>query len=176
MTGRSPGEGNGKPLPYSCLENSMDRGVWWAMIHDVAKSQTRLSDFCSLICLFTNRVMLGKLLSFSDSCLVACVCVCWSLGRVQLFVTPRTVARQSPLSMEFSRQEYWGGLPCSPPGDLPDPGMEPRSSALQANSLPCVTREAPLSRLVVSDSATPCTVARQAPLSLGFSREEQWSG
>ena len=120
--------------------------------------------------------MLGKLLSFSDSCLVACVCVCWSLGRVQLFVTPRTVARQSPLSMEFSRQEYWGGLPCSPPGDLPDPGMEPRSSALQANSLPCVTREAPLSRLVVSDSATPCTVARQAPLSLGFSREEQWSG
>ena len=103
--------------------------------------------------------MLGKLLSFSDSCLVACVCVCWSLGRVQLYVTPRTVARQSPLSMEFSRQEYWGGLPCSPPGDLPDPGMEPRSSALQASSLPCVTREAPLSRLVVSDSATPCTVA-----------------
>ena len=39
--------------------------------------------------------------------------------------TPWTVARQAPLSMEFSRQEYWSGFPCPPPGDLPDPGMEP---------------------------------------------------
>ena len=43
--GRSPGEGNGNPLQYSCLENPMDRGVWWATVHGVAKSQTRLSDF-----------------------------------------------------------------------------------------------------------------------------------
>ena len=42
---RSPGEGNGNPLQYSCLENPMDRGAWLAMIHAVAKSQTRLSDF-----------------------------------------------------------------------------------------------------------------------------------
>ena len=48
-----------------------------------------------------------------------------SLSRVQLFVTPWTVARQRPLSMEFSRQEYWRGLPFLPPGDLPDPGIEP---------------------------------------------------
>ena len=40
------GEGNGNPLQYSCLENPMDRGAWWATIHGVAKSQTRLSDFC----------------------------------------------------------------------------------------------------------------------------------
>jgi len=46
--GRCPGEGNGNPLQYSCLENSMDRGVWWALVHGVAKSQTRLSDFSSL--------------------------------------------------------------------------------------------------------------------------------
>ena len=39
------GEGNGTPLQYSCLENSMDRGAWWAAVHGVAKSQTRLSDF-----------------------------------------------------------------------------------------------------------------------------------
>ena len=39
-SGRSPGEGNGNPLQYSCLENSMDRGVWWATVHRVAKSQT----------------------------------------------------------------------------------------------------------------------------------------
>ena len=44
-SGRSPGEGNGNPLQYSCLENSMDRGAWWATVHGVAKSQTRLSDF-----------------------------------------------------------------------------------------------------------------------------------
>ena len=43
--GRSPGEGNGNPFQYSCLENPMDRGAWWATVHGVAKSRTRLSDF-----------------------------------------------------------------------------------------------------------------------------------
>ena len=43
--GRSPGEGNGNPLQYSCLENPMDGGAWWATVHGVAKSRTRLSDF-----------------------------------------------------------------------------------------------------------------------------------
>ena len=42
--GRSPGEGNGNPLQYPCLENLMDRGVWWAVVHGVAKSRARLSD------------------------------------------------------------------------------------------------------------------------------------
>ena len=46
-----------------------------------------------------------------------------------------TLARQTLLSMEFSRQEYWSGLPCPPPGDLPNPGIEPRSLALQVDSL-----------------------------------------
>ena len=45
-------------------------------------------------------------------------------------------AQQAPLSMEFSRQEYWSGLPFPSPGDLPDPGIEPTSPALQADSLP----------------------------------------
>ena len=44
-SGRSPGEGNGNPLQYSCLENPMDQGTCWATVHGVAKSQTRLSDF-----------------------------------------------------------------------------------------------------------------------------------
>ena len=43
--GRSPGEGNGNPLQYSCLENLMGGGTWWATVHGVSKSQTRLSDF-----------------------------------------------------------------------------------------------------------------------------------
>ena len=51
------------------------------------------------------------------------------LSHIQLFVTPWTVACQAPLPMGFSRQEYWSGLPRPPPGDLPDPGIEPTSFA-----------------------------------------------
>ena len=58
------------------------------------------------------------------------------LSRVHIFVTPWTVAYQAPPSMEFSRQEYWSGLPFPSPGDLPDPGIEPGSPALQADALP----------------------------------------
>ena len=58
-----------------------------------------------------------------------------SLSRVWLFATPRTVVNQAPLSMGFSRQECWSGLPFPSPGDLPDPGIEPQSPALQADSL-----------------------------------------
>ena len=59
-----------------------------------------------------------------------------SLSRVQLFATPQTVAYQVPPSMGFSRQEYWSGLPFPSLGDFPDPGIEPRSPALQADALP----------------------------------------
>ena len=58
------------------------------------------------------------------------------LSPVGLFVTPRTVAYQAPQSMEFSRQEYWSGFPFPSQGDLPNPGIEPRSPALQADTLP----------------------------------------
>ena len=57
------------------------------------------------------------------------------LSRVRLFATPWTVAHQAPLSMGFSRQEYWSGLPFPSPGDLPNPGFEPRSPALWADAL-----------------------------------------
>ena len=57
------------------------------------------------------------------------------LSRVRLFATPWTVAYQTSPSRGFSRQEYWSGLPFSSPGDLPDPGIEPRSPALQADAL-----------------------------------------
>ena len=53
------------------------------------------------------------------------------LSHVQLFATPWTLAYQAPLSMEFSREEYWTGLLCPPPGDLPDPGIEPNVSCRQ---------------------------------------------
>ena len=63
-----------------------------------------------------------------------------SLSRVLLFATPWTVAYQVSLSMGFSRQEYWSGLPFPSPGDLSNPGIEPRSPALQAD---VVTSEPP---------------------------------
>ena len=59
-----------------------------------------------------------------------------SLRRVRLFVIPWTVVYQASLSMGFSRQEYWSGLLFPSPGNLPDPGIKPRSSALQADALP----------------------------------------
>ena len=58
-----------------------------------------------------------------------------SLSRVRLFATLWTVAYQAPPSMGFSRQEYWSGLPFPSPGDLPDPGIEPRPPAFQAGPL-----------------------------------------
>ena len=58
-----------------------------------------------------------------------------SLSRVRLFATPWTVAYQASLSMGFSRQEYWSGLPFPSPEDLPDPGIKPRSPALEADAL-----------------------------------------
>ena len=58
-----------------------------------------------------------------------------SLSHVRLFATPWTIAHQDPPSMGFSRQEYWSGLPFPSPGDVPDPGIEPRSPALQADTL-----------------------------------------
>ena len=75
----------------------------------------------------------------SSSPFVIPVCVCELLNSVQLSVTPCTVARQASLSVEFSRQEYWSGLPCPSKWDLPNPGIKPRSFYRRA------TREALLS-------------------------------
>ena len=66
-----------------------------------------------------------------------------SLSHVRLFATPWTVAKQAPQSMEFSRGEDWSGLPFPSPGDLPNPGIEPRSPTLQADALPSEPPEKP---------------------------------
>ena len=69
-------------------------------------------------------------------CVCVCVCVWCVLSHVQLFATPWTVTHQPPLSMEFSRQEFWSGLPFTRPG-------EPRSPASQTDSLPSVLPGSP---------------------------------
>ena len=79
-----------------------------------------LNAYC--FCTIVSQTMISQ---------IPCVCI----SCVQLFATPWTVAHQAPTSMGFSRQEYWSGLPFASPGDLPNPGIEPRSPALQADAL-----------------------------------------
>ena len=69
--------------------------------------------------------------SITSRCMHLDMCM-HTLSHVQLFVTPWTVARQAPPSMDFPRQEYWSGLPFPIPGDLPDPRMKPLSVASPA--------------------------------------------
>ena len=76
-----------------------------------------------------------------------------SLSRVRLFATPWTVAYQASPSIGFSRQEYWSGLPFPSPTDLPDPGIEPRSSVLRADALPS---EPPGKPHPSTNQAQPC--------------------
>jgi len=86
--------------------------------------------------------------------------------------------------MGFSRQAYWSGLPFPSPGDLPNPGIELRSPTLQVESLPSEPpgkynfrkKKSVKSLSRVRLFVTPWTAARQAPLSMGFSRQEYWSG
>ena len=108
----------------------------------------------------------------------ACVLSCFS--HVQPIVTPWTIACQAPLSMGFSKQEYQSGLPCPPPGDLPNLGMEPTSPALQADSFLLSYQGSPkidISSVQLSSVtqsclilSTPRTAAHQASLSITNSR------
>ena len=80
-----------------------------------------------------SEALVCYLMCVCDLCMHACFSSIW------LFVTLWTVAHQAPLSMGFSSQEYWTGLPCPPPRDLPNPGIEtasPETPALQVDSLP----------------------------------------
>ena len=100
------------PLQYSCLENPMDRWAWWAAAYGVAQSWTQLKRLSSSTLRVLCEYQLGE-------------CLLSRFSHVRLFVTPRTVAHRAPLSVGFSRQEYWNRLLCPPPGDLPDPGIKP---------------------------------------------------
>ena len=80
-------------------------------------------------------------------------CVLSHFSRVRLFVTPWAVASQAPLSMGFSRQDYWNGLPCPPPGDLPDPELEHTSLTSPALAGQFFTTSATWEALVQQDLA-----------------------
>ena len=101
-----------------------------------------LRCFEFLIFVYIDFSYIAFILNFSLICLEIssyyCVfsntCMCCVLRCVQLFATPWTVAHQIPLSLEFSRQEYWSRLPFLSPGDLPNLGIKPRSPALAHGS------------------------------------------
>ena len=82
-------------------------------------------------------------LKLTGRCKWLCVgCARW-VSCVRLFATPWAAARQAPLSMRFSRQEYWSGLPCPPPGELPNPGIKPLSLKFLASAGRFFTTELP---------------------------------
>ena len=96
--------------------------------------------------------------------------VCWVTSVLSDSLRPWTVARQTPLSIGFSRQEYWSGLPCPPPGDHPDPGIEPASLTPPALAGGFFTTQSVQSLSHAWLFATPWTAARQTSLSITNSR------
>ena len=122
----------------------MDREAWRAVIHGVTKSRTRLSDWTEL----KPGWAVQKSLTIGNMFRFCCVylqgrwttrdsvqlhtCVLSHFCHVWLCATLWTIACQAPLSMGFSRQEYWSGLPWPPPADLPNPGIKPASLASPA--------------------------------------------
>ena len=126
----------------------MDGGAWWAAVHGVTKSLTRLSDF-TFTFFKKNFYFIFKLyiivLVLPNIIFHFHALEKWSevksLSRVRFFATLWTKPLQASLSMGFSRQEYCSGLPFPCPGDLPDSGIEPTSPALQADALTWAARE-----------------------------------
>ena len=112
-SGSSPGEGNGNPLQYSCLESPMDRRAWWATVHGVTKSRTRLSDqhfHWDMRNLQVTGIEI-RTWGFSHSLLL----LLSRFSRVRVCATPWTAAHQAPPSRGFSRQEHRSGLPWPSP-------------------------------------------------------------
>ena len=108
--------------------------------------QTSSSHFCfTVIAVYwSSHLQSHPSNPFLHQTRVCAMLSCFSC--IQLFATPWTVAHQAPLSMGFSRQEYWSGLPCLPPGDFPNPGIEPMSltsPAWQADCLPLTPPRTP---------------------------------
>ena len=88
----------------------------------------------------------------------------WSHSVVSNSAIPWTIVHQIPLSMEFCRQEYWSGLPFPSPGDLPNPGIKPRSPAFQADTLPSEPRGNQTQVSHIAGRFFTCWVTREAPI------------
>ena len=116
-----------------------------ALQADSLPSEPRGKPKCGICCICVHCYSFCFLLRYTWP---MCACLLSRFSRIRLFATLWTVARRAPLSMGFSRQEYWRGLPCPPPGDLPNPGIKPVSHFVscvgQAGSLPLAPHGKPL--------------------------------
>ena len=133
--------------PYVCREEVLILLTWcvhkcgigeaWRdpryALPPTSKKRAFWEDVIELLKLYHKMNRMIKSVSYNLYLILIIMYVC---SCFQLFVTPWTVAHQAPLSMEFSRQEYWSGLPFPPSGDLPNQGIKPVSPVLQADSLP----------------------------------------
>ena len=118
--------------------------IWYCLLVIFILGKRMTCCFCTLVAMAHTDLLVILLLSssrhtasawapFKKPCLLACLLSCFS--SIWLFETPMDyIAPQAPPSMEFSRQEYWSGLPCPPPGDLSNPGIELRSLASPASA------------------------------------------
>ena len=93
--------------------------------HGRQRRKKKCSSFLQELCVIAGETRWHSW-DTSRGCRVWVSAMCWVVQLCPLFATPLTVAHQAPLSMGFSRQEYWSGLPCSPPRDLPNSGIEPK--------------------------------------------------
>ena len=139
-----PRGGNGNPLQYSYLGNPMDRGDWQATVHGVTKRWIWLSNWARMHS-HNHRLHDGRSIGHQNLTKArgwdafSLLSLIFHLQMplcsvVSDSVTQWTVICQAPLSMGFSRQEYWSGLPFPSPGILLSPGTEPMFPALQADS------------------------------------------
>ena len=124
----------GKPWFSTASSQSPVIALSWSTTH-VPNSKWAIVDREWTALINSLWVMSPTKTSWVENREKACACMLSRFSLVQLFAIPRTVAFQAPLSLEFSRQEYWFKMPFPSPGDLPDPEIEPRSPTLQADSL-----------------------------------------
>ena len=146
---RHPGEGNSYPLQYSCLENPMDQGAWWATIHGVTKSQTLLSNFC----VQRHRSAMACCRDRGSGCS--------RLGRYSMWAPLQSHWVNNPQTGEqlYQRSSCTVVKVLRPTTHFPTWGSKQRTGKVKLLSH-------------VRLFATQCTVAHQAPLSMGFSRQE----
>ena len=191
-------EENGNPLQYSCLENSMNRGAWWATVHGVSKNWTGLSYWALSTCVLSElkymKLSLHKICPwccqlFYDVYRIcqhpivnwhrfASLCCALSFSHVQVFATPWTVAHKPPLSMVFSGQAYWVGYHLLLQKIFQTRDRTQVSRIVGWFSTVWATREALCYPQIRSDQslsrvelfATPWIAARQASLSIINSR------